>query len=237
MSNLGEFSYECVKSSGENGTFFCRTVKKPPGNGRYTTKNECLNACHNQQHYNLSTGYKCLPDSQSGKSRCQKVAGFPGSNGIYSSEAECENNSACGALPVHTVSGWQCGFGSQPGKSKCSQVDRVPMGHSNGIYSSEAECENNSACGALPVHPSGWQCGFGSQPGKSKCSQVDRIPMGSSNGIYMSEAECENNSACGALPVGLMQEPDWAEGSVESNPLMLNTSNVGNINNSVQNYM
>ena len=186
MSNLGEFSYECVKSSGENGTFFCRTVKKPPGNGRYTTKNECLNACHNQQHYNLSTGYKCLPDSQSGKSRCQKVAGFPGSNGIYSSEAECENN---------------------------------------------------SACGALPVHPSGWQCGFGSQPGKSKCSQVDRIPMGSSNGIYMSEAECENNSACGALPVGLMQEPDWAEGSVESNPLMLNTSNVGNINNSVQNYM
>jgi hypothetical protein len=36
------------------------------------------------------------------------------------------------------------------------------MGRTNGVYTSEAECENNSACGAMPVnlmHEPNWAIG------------------------------------------------------------------------------
>lgn len=61
--------------------------------------------------------------------------------------------------------------------------------------------------------------------------------MGRSNGVYTNEDVCEKNSACGAMPVNLMQEPNWAIGTVESNPLTQVMSNTGDTGNYIQNYM
>jgi len=57
---LGNFSFECVKPSGENGTYTCRKINKPAGKHKdkhghhtisYTTYEQCLKACHSHNRH------------------------------------------------------------------------------------------------------------------------------------------------------------------------------------------
>ena len=218
----GILSYDCV-----NG----KCVTRHHAGGQFKTKRKC------QQHCKTATlfSYQCTKSSGDYEYTCRMV-NLPANTraGRFQTMAECKQ--ACQSLSLKT--GYICQLGARPGHSRCQKVAGIPTHDgSNGIYSTEAQCENSTRCGALPTQAVGWECQFGAKPGFSKCVKVNKIPMGRANGVYTTEAECEKNSACGAMPVNLMNEPNWAVGSVEGNPLTHVMSNVGNTGDYIQNFM
>jgi len=228
-------SYTLKRSfSCEGGRCVLQQVTPDESKGYYATIARCQAYC--QKHPSGIISYQCTkPSEDYGVFTCNVVHLPPNTRaGRFDTMAECKQAYQNFSLKT----GYICQKDSRPGFSRCKKVAGIPTHDgSNGIYATEAQCENSTNCGALPAHASGWECQFGAKPGFSKCQQVNKIPMGRTNGVYTTEAECENNSACGAMPVNIMQEPNWAIGTVESNPLTQIMSNVGDTRNYIQNYM
>ena len=215
----------------EGGRCVLQQVAPDESKGYYATMAQC------QKHCKTATlfSYQCTKASGDYEYTCRLV-NLPANAraGRFQTMAECKQ--ACQSFSLKT--GYICQLGARPGYSRCQKVAGIPTPDgSNGIYATEAQCENSTKCGALPTNAVGWECQLGAKPGLSKCQQVNKIPMGRTNGVYTSEAECENNSACGAMPVNLMHEPNWAIGAVESNPLTQIMSDVGDSGDYIQNYM
>jgi len=228
----GILSYDCVR--GRHGN---QCIERHDGNGFYKSKTDCNAQCGNDSLFS----YQCTkPSGDYGMYTCNRV-NLPADNrsGRFQTMAECHQ--ACQSFNLKT--GYVCVKGSRLGHSRCKKVAGIPTHDgSNGIYTTEAQCENSTTtqCGALPVTGVGWECAYGSRAGYSKCEKVNKIPTpDGSNGVFTSEYLCENskNNVCGALPVNLMTEPNWAIGTVESNPLTQIMSNVGDSRDYIQNYM
>jgi len=228
-----------------------------PGSGRFITKAECQQAC---QSYTFARSFSCEGD------RCvlQQVAPDE-SLGYYATMERCKaycQHHHSGIISYDCIDGRcrEIHDGSGQSKEACQKqcrratlfsyqctkpsgdygmysCNRVNLAADkwSGRFQTMAKCQQ--ACQSFNLK-TGYTCVKGSQPGLSRCKKVAGIPTPlGSNGVFTSEADCEKSTVCGALPVNVMQEPNWAIGSVESNPLTQIMSNVGDTGDYIQNYM
>ena len=156
----------------------------------------------------LITSYDC------NKGNCMMRAG---SAGRYSTKASCES---------------QCKKGSLTTSYDCNNGNCTIRYDSQGRYSTKAACDSQCAKGSLNM---AWACPEDHNPG-ARCSKVPGFANGKT--LFADEATCERATTCGAVPVNLLTEPDWEVGVAEGNPLqIIYSANVGNINDTVVNYM
>jgi hypothetical protein len=139
------------------------------------------------------------------------------SNGSYPTKAACDS---------------QCKRASLTTSYDCNNGNCTIRYDSNGRYPTKASCDSQCAKGSLSM---AWKCPEDHKTG-ARCSKVPGFVNGST--LFADEETCERTTTCGAVPVNLLTEPDWEVGVGEGNPLqIIYSANVGNINDTVVNYM